>query len=145
MKRLHVSLGVRDLDAAVGFYSGMFAAEPTVKKGDNAIWMLDDPRVNFVVQTRDAKPGLSHFGIQVEDQAELNEVYGRLREAGGPIHDTGETVCCYAKSEKNWTADPDGTFWEAFLTLGDATTYGSDDGFDDMFAKTDKGDAVCCS
>ena len=47
MKRLHVSLAVVDLDKSVRFYSGLFAAEPTVRKPDYAKWMLDDPRVNF--------------------------------------------------------------------------------------------------
>jgi hypothetical protein len=32
------------------------------------------------------------------------------------------TVCCYAKSDKIWTEDPQGTRWETFHTLGDATT-----------------------
>ncbi len=90
-------------------------------------WMLDDPRVNFVVQTRTASPGLSHFGIQVEDRDELAEVFSRLQNAGGPVQETGETVCCYAKSEKNWTFDPDGLFWEAFLTTGEAAVYGTDE------------------
>ena len=37
----------------------------------------------------------------------------------------GKTVCCYAKSEKSWIADPDGVVWETFLTEGEATTYGT--------------------
>jgi hypothetical protein len=41
--------------------------------------MLDDPRVNFAISARGrATAGLDHLGIQVEDQAELAEVYGRL-------------------------------------------------------------------
>ena len=36
----------------------------------------------------------------------------------------GATTCCYAKSEKSWITDPDGVVWEAFLTNGEATTYG---------------------
>jgi hypothetical protein len=33
------------------------------------------------------------------------------------------TVCCYARSDKLWTEDPQGTRWETFHTFGDATTY----------------------
>jgi hypothetical protein len=33
------------------------------------------------------------------------------------------TVCCYARSDKTWTEDPQGTRWETFHTFGEATTY----------------------
>ena len=45
MKRLHVHVGVVDLDQSIKFYASLFAAEPTVRKTDYAKWMLDDPRV----------------------------------------------------------------------------------------------------
>jgi hypothetical protein len=35
-------------------------------------------------------------------------------------------VCCYAKSEKTWIADPQGLAWEAFLTTGENTVYADD-------------------
>ena len=31
-----------------------------------------------------------------------------------------------ARSEKNWITDPVGVPWEAFLTVGEHTTYGTD-------------------
>jgi glyoxalase/bleomycin resistance protein/dioxygenase superfamily protein len=80
--------------------------------------MLDDPRVNFAISTRGREPGLDHLGIQVEDKAELNEVYARLQAAGGPMIEQGQTNCCYARSEKSWIDDPAGIAWEAFLTTG---------------------------
>jgi hypothetical protein len=43
--------------------------------------MLDDPRVKFAISSRGAAPGLDHLGIQVESEAELQEVYSRLRAA----------------------------------------------------------------
>ena len=49
MKRLHVSIGVEDLDASLAFYTTLFGTPPTKKKPDYAQWMLDDPRVNFVL------------------------------------------------------------------------------------------------
>lgn len=33
-------------------------------------------------------------------------------------------MCCYARSDKTWIADPQGVSWETFLTLGDSTVYG---------------------
>src|SRR6201993_1933942 len=123
MKRLHVHCAVKDIPQSIGFYSALFAAQPAVVKTDYAKWMLDDPRVNFAISTRGREPGLDHLGIQVDDKAELNEVYARLQEAGRPVVKQGQTNCCYARSEKSWTDDPAGIAWEVFLTMGESTDY----------------------
>ena len=126
MKRLHVHVGVEDLDRSIHFYSTLFAAEPAVVKDEYAKWMLDDPRVNFAISTgQHAERGIQHLGIQADSLGELGEVYGRLKAADRPVLEEGRTTCCYAKSEKSWIADPDGIVWEAFFTDGDATTYGA--------------------
>ena len=126
MKRLHVHVAVEDLTQSVRFYSTLFAAEPTMLKDDYAKWMLDDPRVNFAISRRGRAVGLSHLGIQVENQGELAEVYDRLKHAEQPVLDTGATTCCYAKSEKQWISDPQGLAWETFLTHGESTVYGTE-------------------
>jgi len=85
MKRLHVHVAVDDLVQSTRFYSTLFAAEPTVVKDDYVKWMLEDPRVNFAISTRPGRAaGISHLGIQVEDEAELAEVYDRLAAPSGP-------------------------------------------------------------
>lgn len=125
MKRLHVHVGVEDLDRSIAFYSTLFGAEPTVAKADYAKWMIEDPRVNFAISSgQHAAKGIEHLGIQVENPGELADVYGRLKAADRPILEEGATTCCYAQSEKSWIADPDGVVWEAFLTTGEATVYG---------------------
>lgn len=126
MKRLHVHVSVRDIDTSVRFYSSLFAAEPAVLRADYAKWMLADPLVNFAISARGAPTGIEHLGIQVADEGELREVYARLKTADGPVLEEGETVCCYAKSEKSWIEDPQGIRWETFLTTGESTVYGSD-------------------
>lgn len=145
MKRFHVHVGVEDLGKSVVFYSGLFGSEPTVLKPDYAKWMLEDPRVNFAISSEHhAAKGIEHLGIQVEDSAELAEVYGRLKNANGPIVEEGATTCCYAKSEKSWIADPDGVMWEAFLTNGDATVYGDAPPLDQL-ASDNAGEGQCCT
>jgi catechol 2,3-dioxygenase-like lactoylglutathione lyase family enzyme len=142
MKRLHVHVGVSDLDRSIAFYSTLFGAPPAVTKADYARWMLDDPRVNFAISSgRHAAKGIGHLGIQAEDRDELGEVYERLRGAGRPVVEEGATICCYAQSEKSWIADPDGVAWEAFFTSGEATIYGEGAPFDAL-----AGDTVpaCC-
>jgi catechol 2,3-dioxygenase-like lactoylglutathione lyase family enzyme len=125
MKRLHVHVGVADLDSSIGFYSTLFGSQPSVVKADYAKWMLEDPRVNFAISAgRHSAKGVEHLGIQVESQDELAEVYGRLKAADRPVLEEGATTCCYAKSEKSWISDPDGVVWEAFFTNGEATVYG---------------------
>ena len=125
MKRLHVHVSVDDLAPAIRFYSTLFASEPTVAKSDYAKWMLDDPRVNFAISARGgANAGVDHLGIQVEDGAELNEVFGRLKSAEAPVLEQGAVTCCYHQSEKSWITDPCGVKWEAFLTHGEAAVYG---------------------
>ncbi len=125
MKRLHLHVGVSDLDQSIRFYSTLFAVEPTIVKDDYAKWMLDDPHVNFAISAdQHSTKGIQHLGVQVDSTEELSEVYGRLKAADRPVLEEGNTTCCYAKSEKSWIADPDGLVWEAFLTNGEATVYG---------------------
>jgi catechol 2,3-dioxygenase-like lactoylglutathione lyase family enzyme len=126
MKRLHVHVGVDDLQASIRFYSTLFAAAPVVRKHDYAKWLLEDPRVNFAISQRGGVPGIRHLGIQAEDRAELAEVYARLRRAQAPVLEEGATTCCYARSEKSWIEDPQGVAWETFLTSGESTVYGSE-------------------
>src|SRR5579862_1085480 len=127
MKRLHVHVGVKDLSASIRFYRELFGAEPVVTKDDYAKWMLEDPRVNFAISQRNEATGVDHLGIQVEDRAELTEVYARLKRAEGPVIEEGQTTCCYAQSEKSWIEDPQGVQWETFLTTGESTVYGTDE------------------
>ena len=141
MKRMHVHVAVENLQYSIGFYPALFATQPAVIKTDYAKWMLDDPRVNFAISTRGRQPGLDHLGIQVEDKMELNEVYARLRQAGGTIIEQGQTSCCYAKSEKSWIDDPAGIAWETFLTTGESTNYGDGSGENDARVAHAK---ACC-
>lgn len=124
MKRMHVHIGVADIDASVAFYSELFAAEPSVLKADYAKWMLDDPRVNFSVTQGHAANGVEHLGIEAENAGELTEIYARLDRTGAKVLDEGRTNCCYARTDKSWTADPDGVLWETFHTHGSTEEYG---------------------
>jgi predicted enzyme related to lactoylglutathione lyase len=141
VKRMHVHVSVEDITNSIGFYSALFGAPPAVVKPDYAKWMLDDPRVNFAISTRGKQPGLDHLGIQVESQNELQEVYGRLRNAGGTIIEQGKTSCCYAQSEKSWIDDPAGISWETFFTTGENTNYG--DGSGERGARVAHAEACC--
>jgi len=124
MKRLHIHLSVDNLAESIHFYTAIFAVAPTVAEVDYAKWMLDDPRVNFAISNRGAKVGLDHLGIQVESADELEELNQRIQSAELPHLAQPESNCCYARSDKHWSLDPNGIPWEAFHTLGSIPTYG---------------------
>jgi hypothetical protein len=141
MKRFHVHVAVDDLKQSIGFYSTLFAAEPSVIKADYAKWMLDDPRLNFAISTRGRQPGLDHLGIQAESGDDLKEIYARLHTAGRAVFEQGQTKCCYAKSEKSWIDDPAGIAWETFHTTGEITDYG--DGSGERLARLAHEESCC--
>ena len=134
MKRMHIHVAVENLDQSIQFYNSLFATEPTKTKVDYAKWMLDDPRINFAISTRSGKTGVDHLGLQVDEEAELDEVRERLRKADFSVFDEGETTCCYAISDKSWVKDPSGIAWEAYQTMGDAQIFSSD-----LVAENDEG------
>jgi catechol 2,3-dioxygenase-like lactoylglutathione lyase family enzyme len=140
MKRLHVHVAVHDLQQSIRFYSAMFSAQPSVTKDDYAKWMLDDPRVNFAISKRSAKTGLDHLGIQAESESELEAIASQLAQADVSTLEQKGASCCYAKSDKYWTIDPQGVAWESFHTLDSVPTYGSD-----TRTKATDPKAACCS
>ena len=141
MKRLHVHVAVHDLKQSIRFYSALFAAQPAVEKEDYAKWMLDDPRVNFAISTRGRKPGLDHLGIQAESGEELEQIGSRLAQADVSVLPQKDASCCYAKSDKYWTLDPQGIAWESFHSLGSVPVYGGDTRAE---APSPQAKAACC-
>jgi catechol 2,3-dioxygenase-like lactoylglutathione lyase family enzyme len=126
MKRFHVHVAVNNLQESIDFYSSVFGLSPTVEKPDYAKWMLEDPKVNFAISTRGAKPGLDHLGVQVESDGELKEMRQHLIAAQAPVLEQQEAACCYAKSDKYWVTDPQGIAWETFHTLDSVPVYGAE-------------------
>ena len=136
MKRIHIHVGVEKLDESIRFYSAIFGAQPVKIKPDYAKWMLEDPRVNFAISTRASKKGVDHLGIQVEENAELEELRTRVKATDLAVFDEGSTVCCYARSEKSWVKDPAGIAWEAYRTMEDAQIFSSKEAADE---------SACCA
>jgi len=127
MKRFHVHVAVDDLPASVDFYSRLFGKAASKRRPDYANWLLDDPAVNFAISARGHSVGVNHFGFQAESPEELAALK-QLADAasGGNLLEQGETACCYARSAKHWTIDPQGLAWENFLTMEDSLVFGQD-------------------
>lgn len=123
MKRLHVHVGVENIEASIAFYSALFAAAPVTVKADYAKWLLEDPRLNFAISTRSQKKGVDHLGIQVDSAEELAALRSQMTAADLALHSEGETVCCYMRSEKSWLQDPNGLPWEAYHSMEAAQVF----------------------
>lgn len=136
MRRMHINIGVENIEQSIKFYNVLFGAEPTKTRDDYAKWMLDDPRMNFAISTHTSTRGVDHLGLQVDDDSELEELRERLRGAEVSTFDEGEAVCCYAHSEKSWVRDPSGVAWEAFRTMDDVQLFS---------AEETSTDSACCA
>jgi catechol 2,3-dioxygenase-like lactoylglutathione lyase family enzyme len=123
MKRIHIHVGVTRIDESIRFYSALFGAKPLKTRPDYAQWMLEDPRVNFAISTRASRNSVDHLGIQVEEDSELAEMRERVHTPDMSVYDEGETVCCYARSDKSWVKDPSGIAWESYRTMEDVEVY----------------------
>ena len=145
MKRFHVHVAVDDLEANIRFYSAVFGVPPTVATPDYAIWMIEEPRLNFAISNRGAKTGLDHLGLQVDSDEELGELRQKVANAEIAALDQPQSECCYARSDKYWITDPQGIAWETYHTLSEVEVYGVD------MPKTAKGTddaaerAACCA
>ena len=134
MKRMHVHISVDDLKKNIDFYSALFNTEPTVQKSDYAKWRLEDPMVNFALSTNKGRTiGLNHLGFELESNADLEDMSQCIDENNLEKLEEKNANCCYAKSDKYWTTDPQGIPWENFHTLNGIPMYG------------DKTEQQCCS
>ena len=123
MSRLHLHIAVNDLEQNIHFYSALFGAGPSVLKHDYAKWDLADPAVNFAISSRTDSSGLDHVGVQAENEEELKALQARLDAAGIAGKQQTGTACCYARSDKYWSLDPQGIAWEAFHSLESIPTF----------------------
>ncbi len=144
MKRFHVHIAVADLDASRDFYTRLFGADPVLVRHDYAKWMIEDPRINFAISTGRDRSGIEHLGLQADTASELAEIRGRLVAAGAAIADEPGANCCYARSDKHWTVDPQGIAWESFHTQGAIEHFG-DDHDPAREAETACGTSGCCA
>ena len=124
MKRVHVHLSVQDLAKNIAFYQAFFHQKPTLEKTDYAKWILEEPAMNFSISTGSGPEGIQHLGIETDQNNQLQEMFGYMDKAVGPVLAEGETVCCYARSEKSWITDPQGVSWEVFQTFNQEEHFG---------------------
>lgn len=120
MARVQLALNVTDIDAAVEFYSKLFAAEPAKRKPGYANFAIADPPLKLVLFEAAEGGTLNHLGVETETAAEVEAAEARLSATGLDTTGVDDTVCCYASKVETWVMDPDGARWEWYVKTGDA-------------------------
>ena len=122
--RLQLALNVRDLEAAIEFYSKLFGAPVSKRKPGYANFAIDEPPLKLVLfELPDAPERLNHLGVEVFDDELVGAATERLRNAGMEHLVEDETTCCYAKQNKVWASEPDGLRWEWYRVIEDSGTF----------------------
>ena len=125
--RPHLALTVTDVERSTPFYKALFGTGPSKVKPGYAKFEVAEPAINFTLNEGDRGGVLgafNHAGIQVATTDDVLAAKERLVEAGLATFDEMDTTCCYARQDKIWVHDPDGTPWEVFATLEDSETAG---------------------
>jgi catechol 2,3-dioxygenase-like lactoylglutathione lyase family enzyme len=126
MSRVQLALNVSDLDAAIEFYSKLFAAEPAKVRPGYANFAIAEPPLKLVLIEDASARGtgvagaLNHLGVEVASPDEVVQATTRLSGEGLSATVEEQTTCCYAVQDKVWVNDPDGAPWEVYAVLADA-------------------------
>ena len=119
MSRVQLALNVSDLDAAVAFYSKLFATQPAKLRPGYATFAIAEPPWKLVLIEGTSGGTLNHLGVEVETAAEVASAQERLAASGLPTATEDQVACCYALQDKVWVDDPDGAGWEVYTVLSD--------------------------
>jgi catechol 2,3-dioxygenase-like lactoylglutathione lyase family enzyme len=126
MSRVQLALNVSDLDAAIDFYTKLFASLPAKVRPGYANFAIDEPPLKLVLIEQPDGRGtgvagaLNHLGIEVETAGQVHAATARLAGQGLDPEVQESTTCCYAVQDKAWVDDPDGAPWEVYTVLADA-------------------------
>ena len=119
--RLQLALNVRDLDEAVAYYSKLFDTQPHKQRPGYANFAIDQPPLKLVLfENPDANERLNHLGVEVFDQAEVDDATERFSQKGILDRMQAETTCCHAAQNKVWSKEPQGLGWEWYRITDDS-------------------------
>jgi len=121
MSRVQLALNVEDLDAAVDFYSKLFATPPAKLRPGYANFAIVEPPLKLVLIEGHGEPGtLNHLGVEVESTDDVAAAQQRLTGDGLSTATEEGVACCYAVQDKVWVDGPGGEPWEIYTVLADA-------------------------
>jgi predicted enzyme related to lactoylglutathione lyase len=149
--RPHLALTVSDVERSIPFYEALFGTAPEKIRPGYAKFSVTEPAINFTLNEGERGADLgafNHAGIQVASTEDVLAAKERLVLAGLATFDEMDTTCCYARQDKIWVRDPDGTPWEVFATHEDVDPAGgaSCDCADNGCACAVEGtESLCCA
>ena len=120
MSRVQLALNVTDVDAAVDFYTKLFATPVNKRKPGYANFEIAEPPLKLVLIESAEGGTLNHLGVETETASEVEAAEARLSDTGLETSGIDDTVCCYASKVETWVTDPDGARWEWYVKTGDA-------------------------
>ena len=124
--RVQLALNVDNLDEAVDYYSKLFGTQVSKREPGYANFAIENPPLKLVLfENPGAEERLNHLGVEAFEQSEVDQAIDRLESAGLSDAQETESTCCFATQNKVWSADPQGTRWEWYRVLEDATEFGS--------------------
>ena len=120
MSRVQLALNVDDLDAAIDFYSKLFATRPAKVRPGYANYAIAEPPLKLVLIEGEGPGGtLNHLGVEVESTDEVSAAQARLADEGLTTATEEAVACCYAVQDKVWVDGPSGEPWEIYTVLED--------------------------
>ena len=125
--RPHLALTVTDVERAVPFYEALLGVAPEKRRPGYAKFAVTEPALNLTLNEgeRQTLGALDHAGVQVATTDDVLAAKRRLGDAGLVTFDEMDVTCCYARQDKIWVRDPDGTPWEVFVTHEDTEAHGA--------------------
>ena len=125
--RPHLALTVTDVERSIPFYEALFGtaageAQARLREvlGRRAGAQLH-AHPGRALRARRVQPRRHPGRRRTDDVLAAKE---RLVAAGLAAFDEMDTTCCYARQDKIWVRDPDGTPWEVFVTHEDTEQHG---------------------
>jgi len=93
----HIHLMVKDMDRSLHFYKTAFGMREKFRYGSEMVF-LNTPGSCDLIALHQAKPeeetgasgGISHYGFQLEDKAQIDAAVEQVIAAGGKLKQRGE-------------------------------------------------------
>lgn len=122
MSRLQLALNVSNLEESVEFYSKFFNTTPAKIRPGYANFAIAEPPLKLVLFENAAAAGtINHLGVEVFSTSEVVTATRYLASQGLETEVEDGTVCCHALQDKVWVNGPDGSRWETYTVLADAS------------------------
>ncbi|HUR17356.1 MAG TPA: ArsI/CadI family heavy metal resistance metalloenzyme [Acidimicrobiales bacterium] len=120
MSRVQLALNVDDMEAAVDFYTKLFATAPAKRRDGYANFAIGNPPLKLVLFEQPGNGGtINHLGVEVENTEAVGAAQARLAGEGLATAVEDDVACCFARQDKVWVDGPSGEPWEIYTVLED--------------------------